>query len=675
MIYLLPLLLLGASTLDEIEIQGRWKAETLELRVGTGPWVKTHEQLLEQLTAAKAGPETPITLVLDPDIPNDPVVKLQNFLRDRKFSKVEISGVIIVKKPAKAGEREKPRKPPTPLRIEIVHKIEGCRVYAKEPVCPEATHWSIHVDRKPCAGREELLGVLRVEGAKEQDPQMRRVSARPLTIGADRRAPYGLVLEVGVVSEEAGFWRATFDGTADETPKPPDPGADPVPAKDSDKELFSVSIGIRRKDGTPELRVNEDSWTRSEKDWMQQLRSKKAWQTTDLRLDADPDVAWSAVLRIKEMLQDWGFTTFVFMAPGFPLEGPILPDPVTEKEATAWARAVDGDAKAIGRSIYREELERRSMRNVRLTIPMRINVGQLFSGVMPLFSAEEDPLPAWRFLGIQSVNGVARPLFRLLSQARIDYVSFVLGKTADGKVRAVDAFSLLGGELASQTIYSGYFTDPKAMEILNSLKAPTPGDLGMCMGRPGEMMMFMFEGKAKEALEFYDKNAAEFKSNKVAHRLRMNISRMVGGDAYLKALEEFERDLPGDPSHLFLRVERHLVSKDREKAMAAIDALDRVVMEDPFLDVLRANVLVSAGEFGAARKILERPLDREPKLDRAWWSMISVCMAQKDWAATAKYLTAVEKALGIQLADLEDLPDYAGFVKSDEYREWLKSRK
>ena len=61
---------------------------------------------------------------------------------------------------------------------------------------------------------------------------------------------------------------------------------------------------------------------------------------------------------------------------------------------------------------------------------------------------------------------------------------------------------------------------------------------------------------------------------------------------------------------------------------------------------------------------------REPTLVAAYWSLISVALARKDYAETARLLTRI-RGMGVQLADLTTIPEYAGFVDSIEYRKWL----
>jgi tetratricopeptide (TPR) repeat protein len=234
---------------------------------------------------------------------------------------------------------------------------------------------------------------------------------------------------------------------------------------------------------------------------------------------------------------------------------------------------------------------------------------------------------------------------------------------------------MASGELATETLRSSYLVDIAGVELMNIMRAPTPGDLASTAGRSGPMLELIMEQKPKEALQYFRKNARALKWSKAAYRLRFNTAQQVGMDEYLKALEDFERDFPEDSSLTFRRVERRLLTKDREKGIEAIDALDRAVKGDPYLNVLRARLHLDAKDFAKARACAEKVTRDEPGLDRGWWTAIAVCLAQKDFAETAKLLLAAEKALKITLGDLRDVADYKEFVQSPEYKEWMRSRK
>jgi hypothetical protein len=64
----------------------------------------------------------------------------------------------------------------------------------------------------------------------------------------------------------------------------------------------------------------------------------------------------------------------------------------------------------------------------------------------------------------------------------------------------------------------------------------------------------------------------------------------------------------------------------------------------------------------------------EPTLALAHWVLIGLSLQDKQFKDTARYLDGIERDAHLELGDLEPLKEYAGFVKSPEYKTWKKKR-
>jgi len=89
--------------------------------------------------------------------------------------------------------------------------------------------------------------------------------------------------------------------------------------------------------------------------------------------------------------------------------------------------------------------------------------------------------------------------------------------------------------------------------------------------------------------------------------------------------------------------------------------------------VMRANVLCKQNRLQAARAAVERAVRVEPDLPDAYYSGIGVSLAERKFDEVARHLTKLEE-LGEELMDPTEVPEYAPFVESPEYAEWMKSR-
>ena len=57
----------------------------------------------------------------------------------------------------------------------------------------------------------------------------------------------------------------------------------------------------------------------------------------------------------------------------------------------------------------------------------------------------------------------------------------------------------------------------------------------------------------------------------------------------------------------------------------------------------------------------------------AYWLLVSLSLTRKSFTTTAELLTKIRDDLGVPLADLAQLPDYADFVRSPAFAQWQKS--
>jgi predicted Zn-dependent protease len=116
-----------------------------------------------------------------------------------------------------------------------------------------------------------------------------------------------------------------------------------------------------------------------------------------------------------------------------------------------------------------------------------------------------------------------------------------------------------------------------------------------------------------------------------------------------------------------------MMRKDYATVMKMIDRLDQRV-NDPYLQYLRGSVMLDKGDRKAAVGHFKAAIAGEPTLALAHWVLIGLSLQDKQYKDTARYLDAIERDTSVELSDLGGLEQYAGFVKSPEYKAWKKKR-
>lgn len=180
----------------------------------------------------------------------------------------------------------------------------------------------------------------------------------------------------------------------------------------------------------------------------------------------------------------------------------------------------------------------------------------------------------------------------------------------------------------------------------------------------------------KEALEVYEALPPSLKKEKICLLMRLTAASKLEPADYEAAFDAFQAAFPKDPAADLFAIDAHFHRKQWQwaEALAAIDRLDRVV-KDPHLNVMRAGVLIEQSKLDEARAVAQAGIAAEPDLPDLYWAQVTVALKKKDHAETARLLGAIERDLGIGIADLTTLPEYAAFVESPQYQKWLRSRK
>src|SRR5690606_10604947 len=120
-------------------------------------------------------------------------------------------------------------------------------------------------------------------------------------------------------------------------------------------------------------------------------------------------------------------------------------------------------------------------------------------------------------------------------------------------------------------------------------------------------------------------------------------------------------------------IDGYVLKGEPERALEAVDRIEAGVLPDPYLDVIRANVLGATGEWGDARVAAKRAIEREPDLEAAHWPALVGSLAEKDFADTSRLLRTMHEKFGTEI-DPASLPIYEEFVRSPEYRAYEASR-
>lgn len=365
--------------------------------------------------------------------------------------------------------------------------------------------------------------------------------------------------------------------------------------------------------------------------------------------------------------------------------------PTTEARAPAMAPAYvaytaelehginTGDASVLDSRLDMERLLERAMRNT--SAPKELAQG-FAKGARSanmklgkqLVEARDDE-SNFHLLRLRMDGGAPHALYRVVSKAGLNYLDFELGRDAAGQVVIVDFYPHITGELFSDTLRRMYLLAAKeaGYNLVDKLMGKEQEFLKN-VPKLQAMQRLTQEQKFAEVVTTFGELPPSLRQDKSFLLVRLNAASQLGGAEYQKAIQDFEKAFPNDPSLDLISIDGHLLRKDYAAVMKTIDRLDQRV-KDPYLQYLRGSVMLDKGEGKEARRYFQAAIDAEPSLPLPYWVMIGLSLQDKKYKDTARYLTAVERDVGVELGDLEGVEQYAGFVKSPEFKAWKRERK
>ena len=365
-----------------------------------------------------------------------------------------------------------------------------------------------------------------------------------------------------------------------------------------------------------------------------------------------------------------------------PLAAPTL-RPVSDPAAEAFLRdfrgaVAGGDADAISASFDWTALTRRSMAGLGVrasaveSYAEAMERGGRSTGVVYNLMGVKRGESRLSYLGPETVDGQRWHTFRMLmAEGGFEHLRLLLSADAQGRARVVDFRPLTQGELASATI---------RRVLLPVLGSDSDAVLGRLVGKDQAYVQHISElqaalklgqsGRWAESLAALEALPPELKSERWVLHHRVQVAGMVDDAAYQAAIAELGTRYPEHPSTAVHLIDGHLMAGRYDEALAAVGVVEARSVPDPYLDVIRASILMVAERYAEAGAALDRAVAAEPSLEEAHWGRVSLALSTADLPQVTEGLWHLHRTFGVQL-QLEGVPDYAEYVASPEYPRFL----
>jgi len=331
-----------------------------------------------------------------------------------------------------------------------------------------------------------------------------------------------------------------------------------------------------------------------------------------------------------------------------------LESAMQQRKADFFDAAVD--TAALKEAIMAGDTDRAFWAQALVGLPKQLKLGQMIVQRMGAHGA-------YRFLRLLQRDGSMRALFRLNGPTGLNYHELILIRKPDGQVRIADMYVMVSGELLSQTI---------RRTVKMAAEESRGREMSAAMQKARSMRTQLAAGKAAAALATYQSLPQWLQNEKWVQMLRLEAAGKAGRKEYETAAEDFRRRFGDDPAADLSAAVVYDSQKQYDRALEAINRLDKRIGGDPYLDFMKGLTLAARGDTQQGTVLLNAALEREPTLYEAYEVLIKLAMRQNDPETAVRTLERAQRN-GVPL-DAEKERDLAELVKTPEYVRWKQRR-
>lgn len=274
---------------------------------------------------------------------------------------------------------------------------------------------------------------------------------------------------------------------------------------------------------------------------------------------------------------------------------------------------------------------------------------------------------SYKLLRVYNKDNIYHALFRMNSFDGLNYHDLTLGEV-NGKVMINDMYIYLTGENISTTLGKllGKAADGKSGQLNSSYISE--------MRQVQEARTLINEGMYEEAYQMI--NSLEHIGNeKACQVLKLTTAIQLSDETYLRALEEYERLYPNDPSLSLVLIDGFLMKEEYNQALSSINKLDSIV-NDPYLDVYRANIYFMMQDIARSESLMLKAISKVKEIDlTAYITLAAIYLEQNKYSETVEVLKKIQKNFSLGKKEVSMLfADNEAFVSSSEYIKWLDEK-
>jgi hypothetical protein len=304
--------------------------------------------------------------------------------------------------------------------------------------------------------------------------------------------------------------------------------------------------------------------------------------------------------------------------------------PLTGEEVKTFARQLETSVNKREAAFFDNAIDRNTLLK-RANIPASKNSGGFKRGLangMTVGTALKQSLSAkatYTLIKQYQKDNVPHLLFRLYDNGSLNYHDLELIRS-DGEPRIADMFVYTTGENLSETLHKIYLQFADEMK-----KSSLSSETDEWLTQMPEIRKLMGEDKYREASDLFNKIPEKVRKGRSFQILHVELSSGLPSDEYSAAIDEYRQLFPNEPNMHLLLLDGYILHKEYDKALNAVNELDKQINTDPLLDFYRFLCYKLMDKAEEGKQYLVRLVKNMPDFEDGLLELISVDLDEKDF--------------------------------------------
>jgi tetratricopeptide (TPR) repeat protein len=269
----------------------------------------------------------------------------------------------------------------------------------------------------------------------------------------------------------------------------------------------------------------------------------------------------------------------------------------------------------------------------------------------------------------------ANPLIRLdMEEGGHEYILLTVEKNEHGNLVVVDLFLATSGKKSSVGVGTAVqLLFAPSQSMIKKLFGIKDVDKTL-LTQLHEIGKLRREKKYAEAYHLIKGMPLNIRTQRIILDLAIQLSQAIDDKAYYQQLELLEKYHGNDPSAAFMLIDFHFSQGNMDKVIRSIDKAIARYGKDAALLNLKSSTAITFGKHEEALVYAKEAIHIEPDFEDAYWSLVSIYIATKQYTHVVSAFKSIEQNLGYEFMAENFSGDefYADFVKSQPFSDWLK---